>query len=140
MGRFAALAAAPLLILPVAVYNLFIATLAGGFQSTGAHAHLTAPLFQLTTAPGGVWPVSAADLLLAAALIVLFVDLFKTTSDRRIAIVGHGLSMLLFVVCLAELLLGAAFATSTFFLITLMVLLDVLAGFILHIAGTRGPI
>ena len=84
-----------------------------------------------------MWPVSVADLLLAASLVVLFVELVKSTHDRRVAIVNHGLSMALFVGCLAEILLAAAFATSTFFLITLMVLLDVLAGFIMSMAASR---
>jgi hypothetical protein len=102
-----------------------------------ANARLSAPLFELRTAPGGVWPVSVADLLLAASLVVMFVELIKSTHDRRVAIVNHALSMALFVACLAEMLLASAFATSTFFLITLMVLLDVLAGFILSIAASR---
>lgn len=132
-----ALAAAPLLLLPVAAYNLLALTLAGGFDSTAANARLTAPLFALRTAPGGVWPVSIADLLLVASLVVMFFELLKSTYDRRIAIVNHGLSIALFVGCLAEMLLAAAFATSTFFLITLMVLGDVVAGFMLAYAASR---
>jgi hypothetical protein len=54
-----------------------------------------------------------------------------------VAIVNHALSMLLFIVCLVEFLLFSAFATSTFFLVTLMVLLDVLAGFIVTIVASR---
>jgi hypothetical protein len=92
----------------------------------------------MRTAPGGLWPVSLADLLLAAALIVMFIELVKASHDRRVAVINHALSVVLFVGCLAEMLLCAAFATSTFFLITLMVLLDVLAGFIVTIAAVRG--
>jgi hypothetical protein len=54
-----------------------------------------------------------------------------------VAIINHALSMALFIICLVELLLASAFATSTFFLITLMVLLDVLAGFIVTIVSAR---
>ena len=131
-------AAAPLLLLPVAAYNLFVLTLGRGFQIHDAHARLTAPLFQLTTAPGGVWPVSAADLMVAGSLVVFFIELVKSTASRRIALVNHSLSMVLFVACLLELLLAPAFATSTFFLITLMVLLDVVAGFIVTVARRDG--
>jgi hypothetical protein len=131
------LAAAPLLILPVAAYNLYFLALGGGLWASGAHARLTAPLFTLTTAPGGVWPVSAADLMVAGSLVVFFVELLKSAASRRIALVNHGLSMVLFVACLVELLLAPACATSTFFLITLMVLLDVAAGFIVTVAGGR---
>lgn len=136
MSRF--LAAAPLLALPVAAYNLLAELMAGGLASAGAAQRLAAPLFSLRTASGGAWPVSAADLLLAGALVVLFAELTKSTRDRTAAIVNHGLSVVLFVVCLAEMLMAPACATSTFFLITLMVLLDVMAGFILILGAHRG--
>ncbi|HEY5288657.1 MAG TPA: hypothetical protein VIJ59_01360 [Caulobacteraceae bacterium] len=135
MGR--AFAAAPLLVLPVVAYNMLVAML-GGFGSTAVNAGLIAPLFETRTVSGGAWPVSLSDLLLAAALVVMFVELIKSTHDRRVALVNHALSIALFVICLAEMLLFAGFATSTFFLVTLMVLLDVLAGFILGVA-TRRP-
>jgi hypothetical protein len=82
--------------------------------------------------------VSCADLLLAAALIVAFIELLKGIDDRRIAIANHALSIALFVLCLAAMLLAPAFATSTFFLITLMVLLDLVAGFIVTMGEARG--
>jgi hypothetical protein len=89
---------------------------------------------------GSPWPISLGDLLLAFALVVLFVELLKSTTSRRIAIINHSLSMILFIVCLVEFLLAPAFATSVFFLLTLMVLLDVLAGFIVTIIAARRDI
>ena len=83
------------------------------------------------------WPVSLGDLLLAASLVVLFIELLKSTTSRSAAIINHSLSMVLFIGCLVEFLLLPAFATSTFFLLTLMVLLDVLAGFIVTIVAAR---
>lgn len=77
---------------------------------------------------------------MAASLVVLFVELLKSTTSRRIAIINHSLSMVLFIFCLVEFLLFPAFATSTFFLVTLMVLLDVLAGFIVTIVSARRDI
>ena len=67
----------------------------------------------------------------------LFIELLKSTTSRKVAIINHSLSMILFIVCLVEFLLFPAFATSIFFLITLMVLLDVLAGFIVTIVVAR---
>lgn len=124
------LAAVPLLVLPVAAYAVLALILAGGPNSTDAHARLTQALFSFNTASGGVWPVSAADLLLAAALIIAFIELLKGMSDRRVIIANHALSIVLFVACLTAMLLAPAFATSTFFLITLMVLLDLVASFV----------
>jgi hypothetical protein len=130
-------AAFPLLALPVLLYNLLALSVAGGFSGVGAQARMSEELFNIHTASRAVWSVSVSDLLLASALVVLFVELLKSTTSRQVAIVNHSLSMVLFVICLVEFLVFPAFATSAFFLLTLMVLLDVLAGFIVTIAASR---
>jgi hypothetical protein len=130
-------AAFPLLALPVLAYNLLALTVAGGFGGNGAPERMSAQLFSIRTASHTSWPVSLADLLLAGALVVLFIELLKSTTSRQVAIVNHSLSMILFIACLVEFLLIPAFATSAFFLLTLMVLLDVLAGFIVTIVASR---
>ena len=130
-------AAVPLLALPVLVYNLIVLTLPNGFEAADASLRLAEPLFTIRMTSGAGWAVSLADLLLAASLVVLFVELLKSTNSKRLAIVNHSLSMVLFIVCLVEFLLLPAFATSTFFLLALMVLLDVLAGFIVTIVAAR---
>lgn len=130
-------AAAPFLLAPVAAYNLFFLFVGRGLFAHDATARLTAPLFRLGTAGGGVWPVSASDLFVAGALVVFSLDLFRASARGRLAVVNHALSAALFTLCLAEMLLAPAFATSTFFLITLMVLLDVVAAFILTF-GVKG--
>jgi len=103
------LGAIPLLVLPAGAYALFAEAFAD------ARARLAEPLFLLPTASGATWTVSLSDLLVAASLIVFFLELFKAMA---------------FVACLASMLVLPPFATSTFFLLTLMVLLDVVAGFI----------
>jgi hypothetical protein len=45
--------------------------------------------------------------------------------------------MLVFIICLIEFLLHPAFATTTFFLIMVMSLLDVLAGVVVTIVSAR---
>src|SRR5450631_3729213 len=104
------LAAFPLLVLPVAFYNILMLTISGGFTGAGAGARLSTPLVNLHMVSRALWPVSLGDL---------------------------SLSMLLFIICLVEFLLFPAFATSTFFLIGLMVLLDVAAGFIVTLIASR---
>lgn len=129
-------AALPLLAVPVIVYNL-IAFVAA---PTDAQGFLSSPLFTIHMPAGAGWAIGLGDLLLAASLIVLFVELLKSTASGSLAIVNHALSMILFIVCLVEFLLLRPFATSTFFLITLMVVLDVLAGFIVTIVSARRDI
>ena len=135
------LIALPLLVIPVVLYNIVILSGvlgADGSQAfAGADAVLREPMFSIPMASGANWSVGPGDLILFLALILLFFELLKSTSSQKVAIVNHALSMILFVVCLVEFLLIRGFATSTFFLIVTMVMLDVLAGFIVTIVASR---
>ena len=133
-------AAFPLLALPVVIYNLVALTFSQGFKSADASSRLSQSLFSISMTSRVEWAISSGDLILAVALVVLFIELLKSTTSHRVVIINHALSMMLFVACLVEFLLAPAFATSTFFLLTLMVVLDVLAGFIVTIASTRRDI
>lgn len=130
------LGAFPLLALPVALYNLLMLTAPGGFGGAGAD-RLASPLIHLRMASRADWPVTLNDVILAGSLVILFAELLKSAGSRGAAIVNHGLSLVLFVLCLIEFLLFPAFATSTFFLVSLMVFLDVLAGFIVTVIAAR---
>jgi hypothetical protein len=131
------IAAVPLLSLPVLLYNILVLTMDGGLRTPDAARQLTAELFAVTMASGARWSLNLSDLVLAGALVILFIELLKSTTSHKTAIINHSLSMVLFVVCLVEFLLLPGFATSTFFLLTLMVTLDVLAGFIVTIVSAR---
>ncbi|HEY1073982.1 hypothetical protein [Brevundimonas sp.] len=132
------LIAIPLLIVPVVIYNMVILLGAGGADPLlGPTAVLGEVLFRVPMTSGATWSISVGDLILFLSLILLFVELLKSTSSQRVAIVNHALSMALFVICLVEFLLLPGFAGSVFFLILTMVLLDVLAGFIVTIIASR---
>ena len=132
------LIALPLLVIPVVLYNIVVLT--GLFGSAGVVAtdgNLRDVLFTIPMASGAGWSVGVGDMILFLALILLFFELLKSTSSQKVAIVNHALSMILFVAVLVEFLLIKGFATSTFFLIVVMVMLDVLAGFIVTIISAR---
>jgi hypothetical protein len=140
----------PLLIVPVLIYNIwaFGSSLGGGPNSGRmVRQHLQDEWFAVPMAsqePGvaGVmqpveWSVSFGDLLILLSLAFLFIELLKSTSTGTAAIFNHALSMLVFIICLVEFLLHPAFATSTFFMIMIMALLDVLAGVVVTIVSAR---
>ena len=132
------LIALPLLVIPVVIYAIVILS---GVVGTGgvaaAEQALRDPLFTIPMVSGSGWNIGSGDLILFLALILLFFELLKSTSSQKVAIVNHALSMILFVACLVAFLLIKGFATSTFFLIVTMVMLDVLAGFIVTIISAR---
>ncbi|HYC74631.1 hypothetical protein [Brevundimonas sp.] len=132
------LIALPLLIIPVVIYAIVILT---GVVGTGgvaaAEQALRDPIFTVPMVSGSGWNIGSGDLILFLALLLLFFELLKSTSSQKVAIVNHALSMILFVACLVAFLLIKGFATSTFFLILTMIMLDVLAGFIVTIISAR---
>ena len=132
------LIALPLLVVPVVIYAIVILTgVVGAGGVTAAEQALRDPIFTIPMVSGSGWNIGSGDLILFLALILLFFELLKSTSSQKVAIVNHALSMILFVFCLVAFLLFPGFATSTFFLILTMSMLDVLAGFIVTIISAR---
>ncbi|MBL8560524.1 MAG: hypothetical protein JNM47_17520 [Hyphomonadaceae bacterium] len=128
----------PLILIPVLIYNII--ALGGMAMAGDAQAviqQLESQAFSVPMASGVQWIVQWGDILVLIALVLLFVELLKSTSTGTSAIFNHALSMLVFIICLVEFLLNAAFATSVFFTIMIMSLLDVLAGVVVTIVSAR---
>ncbi|WP_156639950.1 hypothetical protein [Bosea sp. PAMC 26642] len=81
--------------------------------------------------------LTVSELLLAISTIVLFFEIMNATSARSSSIVNHGLSMLVFIVSFVGFLLIPGFGTGTFLIITLMALVDVVAGYSISILTAR---
>jgi hypothetical protein len=145
---FAIFGVFPLLTIPVVVYNLmaFVFTAKPGANlapgevvSTTAPivAHLDAPVMTVPMVSGADWVMSGGDILLLISLFFLFLEIIRSTSTGTATILNHAVSMIVFIVCLVEFLLFQNFATSVFFILTMMALLDVLAGVVVTIVSAR---
>ncbi|MGB3455773.1 MAG: hypothetical protein WBG08_06270 [Litorimonas sp.] len=127
----------PLMTVPVALYNLY--ALSGQALSSvdEMRARLDTDFLSVPMSSGVTWSITPGHALIGLALICLFFELIKSTGTGRAAVMNHAFSLILFIVCLVQFLLMPAFATSVFFLIGTMALLDVLAGFMVTIASAR---
>ena len=83
------------------------------------------------------WTLTLGDLVILITLVLLFVELIKATRTGGSSIVDHALSTILFVLCLVEFLLVPEAATSVFFFIMIVTLIDVVAGFSITIRAAR---
>jgi hypothetical protein len=126
------LAVAPLIIVPVLVYN-FIALMSG----PGTAAALAGTVIDMGMLSGARLVLTWGDMLLVLAIVFLFAEVLKSTGTGATAITNHMLSMGLFIICLIEFLLLENFATSVFFLLTAIVLLDALAGMVVSTISAR---
>jgi hypothetical protein len=111
----------PLLLIPFAIYNI-IAFLMPGVTWTGivATVHMVS---------GADWTMSAGDILLALAIVLLCGEVMKSTRIGIRTVVDHSLSLVLFLGMLVEFILVKQAATATFFLLLVVSFIDVLGGF-----------
>lgn len=119
----------PLLVIPFAIYNIIaFAFPRPGWSDEIAKVHMMS---------GGEWIFTPGDLLIAIAVIVLFVEMLKSTRLSTRTMVDHILSMVLFVVLLIEFLMIKQAATGTFFLLLIVSFVDVVAGFSITVVAAR---
>jgi hypothetical protein len=112
----------PLLLIPFAIYNMIV------FLTPGVG--WTSPLTTVHMMSGQDWVLTWEDVLLAFAIFLLWVELIKSARIGARGAVDHILAVALFVVMLIEFLLVQKAATSTFFLLMAIALVDALAGFV----------
>lgn len=116
----------PMLTLPVIAYNVmaFLYPVTWGQE-----------VFRVTMISDVDFVFRIHDLMIAVSLLLLFFEILKATRTSSGTLLDHALSMVLFIVCLVEFLLVREAATSTFFLLTLIILIDVIAGYSVTIRG-----
>ena len=136
----------PLLAIPIIIYNLMAFTFSGQVDPATGIVRTMAdqignPAYAVARVPmvseGAVWAITSGDLLILLSMAFFFVEILKSTSTGAATIANHAVSMVVFIICLIEFLLLKNFATSVFFVLTIMTLLDVLAGVIVTIISAR---
>lgn len=114
----------PLLLIPLAIYNIIAFLM--------RDVSFAAPLFTVPLPSGTGWPVTLSDVLLTLGLLLLLCEVIKGARPGAKYLTDHLLSLLVFGGAAAEFVLLPLFGTSTFFLLTLMALVDVLSGIALR--------
>jgi hypothetical protein len=114
----------PLLLIPLAIYNILVLLMPG--------VSLADPLFKLTLMSGSAWPVTLSDILLALGILMLLLEVIKGARPGAKYLTDHLLSLVVFGGATAEFLLWPKFASSTYFLLTLLALADFVSGIALR--------
>ncbi len=112
------------------VYNLMMLT-------GQVPALLNDAVLRLTLPSGAGWQVSAGDLFVFAGVLFLYVEVFKATRTGASSILNHTFSVLTFILFLLEFVVVQGAGNSVFFTLTLMALVDVVAGFSVTIMAAR---
>lgn len=110
----------PLLLIPFAIYNIFVFMMPG--------VAFTSPVASVLLPSKVMWTATFGDALLAFSLLLLMFEVVKAARPGARYLTDHLLSLVVFGAAVAEFLLLAPFGTSTFFLLTVLTGVEFLAG------------
>ena len=119
----------PFILLIFLAYNAIVFT-----QGVAA---LNDVILSVNMVSGSIWNLTVSDLLITAALILLFIEVIKATRTGAGTILDHLLSTLVFIACLVEFIIVGQASTSTFFIIMVIAFIDVVAGYSVSIRSAR---
>jgi hypothetical protein len=115
----------PLLLIPLAIYNIIVFLMPG--------VSFAEPLVTVPLMSGASWPVTLSDVLLALGIVMLLLEVMKGARPGAKYLTDHLLSLIVFGGAAAEFLLWPRFASSTYFLLALLALVDFLSGVALRV-------
>jgi hypothetical protein len=124
----------PLLIIPFIIFNLGLTGLFGSAAQPDLWATV---LLSTSMMSGGTWNLTLGDVLILLTLVLLFAEVIKSTRTSTASVVDHLLSTFVFVAFLVEFLLVRDAAHSIFFIMMIVALFDVLAGFSISLRAAK---
>ena len=115
----------PLLLIPLALYNIIVFLMPG--------VSFADPLLKLMLVSGTEWVVTLSDILLALGILLLLFEVIKGARPGAKFLTDHLLSLIVFGAAAAEFVMWSKFGNSTYFLLTLLALVDFLSGLALRV-------
>ncbi|MEO8667817.1 MAG: hypothetical protein ABI399_04820 [Bauldia sp.] len=122
------LQALPLTVFPLIVFNVVAFALSGGSGDPFA-----AETFGLTVISGARWVMTLGDLMILLGIVCLFFEVLRATNSASRSIANHVLSTIVLIVYIVEFIVVRQAADSVFFILTVIALFDVIAGFSISI-------
>ncbi|HEU0083391.1 MAG TPA: hypothetical protein VFQ87_11025 [Bradyrhizobium sp.] len=114
----------PLLLIPLAICNIIVFLMPGVGLATG--------LFAVSLVSGVSWQVTLGDVLIALGILLLMFEVIKGARPGARYFMDHLLSFVVFAGAAAEFVMLPQFGTSTYFLLTMLALVDFLCGIALR--------
>ena len=121
----------PLLLIPLAICNIIVFLMPG--------VSFVTPLFTLALMSGAAWPVTLSDVLIALGILLLLFEVIKGARPGSKYFMDHLLSLVVFGGAAAEFVMLPQFGTSTYFLLTMLALVDFLSGIALRARRRLAP-
>lgn len=122
----------PLLLIPYVIYHLV------AVGEDKPEAIDTNEVMTIALPSGAEWMMTTGHIVLILGLFFLVLEILKATwTTSNSPIIDHVASLALLLLCLLEFILAPIAGTSTFFLLTMMALVDVVGAFMISFTGAR---
>ena len=125
------LLAFPTTALVLLMYNVLV------LRSGNPAATLAREVIRASLASGAIFTLTTGELLVLAGVIALFIEIVKATRTSMASVIDHTLSTLVFAAYLVEFLMAQVAGTGIFMILTVMSLLDLVAGFSVTLGAAR---
>jgi len=110
----------PFTIVPLVIFNIVIL-----FTEPMVWDNV---VFRVPLFSGVEWPLRVGDLMVIVGLLALMGEVFRATSMAKNAVTNHLLSIIVLIIYVIEFVVLGDAANSTFFILTIIALIDVLTG------------
>ena len=101
---------------------------------------LNTPFFAFSVPSSATIVLTTSSVFIITGIVFLYFEILKATRASKFAVLDHGLSLLVFVIFLVEFIAVDRMGNSTFLILTLLTLVDVIAGFTVSISAARRDI
>lgn len=125
---------------PLLTFMLFVYNMIALFSMENTQKVLSVVLFTKTMQSGVAFTLNVSEALIIISLFLLFFEIYKSTRASDITILEHIFSLLIFLAFLMEFILWDKLTCSSFLIVGLMSLLDVISGFTISITAARRDI
>jgi hypothetical protein len=95
------------------------------------------PFFSMPLPSGAFWHATRGDFIVIGGIVLLFLQILKSTRISRGTMIEHVLSLFVFVAFLVEFIVWPAASNSTCVILMLISLLDVIGGFAISFSSAR---
>jgi len=123
--------------IPLFVYLLIAYLIVFAVQGENATTVLSSVIVSINLFSGAVFNLTWNGVLLNLGIIFLFIEIIKSTRTTNASIIDHMLSALVFIGFLVVFIVMKGAASEAFFVIMMMSLVDVIAGFSITITSAR---
>ena len=110
------------------------------FMGDPARPWYQAEAMHIVLPSGDPWVITGGEVFMMSSLMLLFIEIVRSTRADRRPLLNHSLDVLVFIAALTLFLVEPGYGNSTFFSLVMMSLVDFVAGFIITTAAARRDI